>query len=109
MVYLDGIVIFYKTPGKHVHHTWKVLTLLNNDEGNSKLKKCLFFTKIIDHLRHFIRPRRLEIELHMMEAICGTQKTTNITDLRSFLDLCNVFRRFDPYFVRLAVTLNKKL
>lgn len=34
---------------------------------------------------------------------------TNITELRSFLEQCNVFRRFVPNFARLAASLNVNL
>lgn len=38
-----------------------------------------------------------------------TENLTNMTDLRSFLDLCHFFRRFLTYFASGAASLNKKL
>lgn len=59
--------------------------------------------------RAVIRPRRLEIALHTTDAISGLKTPTNLTELRSFLGLCNVFRRFAPNFTFLAAPLNMKL
>lgn len=85
LVYLDDIVVFSRTPEKHIYHVQHVLTLLNNARATLKLKKCKFFTDTIDYLGHVIRPRRLEIASHKTDTIRGFQPPTLITELRSFL------------------------
>lgn len=63
-VYLDGIVIFSKTPELHFEHVQRVPLLLNNVETNLKLKKWNFFTDNINYLDHVIRSIRLELASH---------------------------------------------
>lgn len=107
--YLDDIVIFSRTPQEHIGHVRKVLTLLHDAGVTLQLKKCKFFTETINYLGHVIRPRRLDISSHTTDAIRGLKALTSLTELRSFLGLCNVFRRFVPNFARLAAPLHQRL
>lgn len=68
-----------------------------------------FFAETINYLNHVIRPGRLEIAKTTTKAIQELQDPTAQTEVRSFLDLCNVFRRFLPNFLQTAAPLNKKL
>lgn len=74
-----------------------------------KLKKCSFFTDTMDYLGHVIRPGKLEIATPAIEAIKGVKQLINVTELRSFLGLCNIFRLFVPNFPRISAPQNKKL
>ena len=109
LVYLDDIVVFSKTGEEHIDHVRSVLSLLADAGVTLKLKKCFFFTDKIDYLGHVIRPGKLQIAEHTTDAIRQLQAPTNLTELRSFLGLCNVFRRFVPNFARIAAPLNRKL
>lgn len=109
MVYVKDIVICFETQETHTRHTREYLTLLSKTGVILKLKKCQFITEPIDYLGQLIRPRRLKHASHTTDAILGTQEPTSITELRSFLFPCNVFRRFVPNFARLAAPLILKL
>lgn len=101
--------MFSGAPEEHIDHVRHVLTLLNNAGVTLKLKKFTFFMDTIDYLGHVIRLKRLEIANHTAEAIHGLRPPTSLTELRSFLGLFNVSRRFVPKFARLAAPLNKRL
>lgn len=75
----------------------------------SKLKKCLFFTGTIYSLGHIIRPGMIDVGTYSIESIEALPTATNMTELRSFLGLCNVFRHFVPRFAHVTASLNKKL
>lgn len=109
LVYLDNAVIFSKTSEEYIRHTRKVFTPLNNADVTLKLKKCQIFTRTIDYLRHKIRPQFLEIASRTADTIQGLHNPTKSTNLRSFLGLSNVLRRFVQKFVRLAALLKRKL
>lgn len=74
-----------------------------------KLRKCKLFTETIDYLGYVIPPRRPKIASHTTDAVRELQTPINLTKLRSFLGLRNVFRRFVSKFARLAAPLNKNL
>ena len=58
---------------------------------------------------HVVRPGKLQVAEQTPKAIEGFPEPTNTTDVRSFLGLCNVFRRFVPNFARVAAPLNLML
>lgn len=107
LVNLDDIAIYFKSPDEHIGLVRRVLRLLNDAGVALRLKKCKFVTETCDYLGHVIRPRGLDIPSHSTDAICGLQLPTNLTDLRSFLGFCHVFRCSFPNFARGAALLNQ--
>lgn len=76
---------------------------------NAWIKKCSLSVEKIDYLGHAIQPRKLEIAETTTKAIRELQDPKIQTEVRSFLELGNVFRRFVPKFSKLTAPLNKKL
>lgn len=56
-----------------------------------------------------IQPRRLAVIHPATKAIDGLLNRTNITDLRSFLGLCNFYLRLVSIFLRIEALLTKGL
>lgn len=109
IVHQDNIIMFTKSTKEHIEHIREVLAPLRKASATLQLKNCLFLADTRDYSGHVIVPRRLKIAMHTAKAIPGHQSPTLLTDLRSFLNLCNIFRRFEPYFPRIAALLNKRL
>lgn len=72
-----------------------------------KPRKCSFFTNTIDYLGPSIRPGKLEIAAHSSDEKNDLREKRNVTELRSFLGLCNAFHRFMPIFPHISSPLNK--
>ena len=84
----------------------EVLTVLKEAGFSLELKKCKFFAKPVDYLGHVIRLGRQEVATKNTDAVKRFKEPTMQTELRSFLGLCNVYRRFVPNFARTADPLN---
>ena len=106
LVYLDDVIVFSKSKKDHLAHVAEALTLLGNAGLSLKLKKCHFFAEAVDYLGHVIRPGRLGVAEKNTTALKTAPLPRTQTELRSFLGLCNVYRRFVPKFSAIAAPLN---
>lgn len=85
-----------------------LLTLLGDAGVTMDLKKCFFFQNKIDYLGQVIRHGSLEVVPRATDAI-EKKKTSNVTELRSCLELCKVFRRIVPKCAHISAPLNLEL
>ena len=90
-------------------HVEEILEKLQDAGVSLKLKKCRFFAETVDYLGHFIRPDLLEVATKNTAAIEGFGEPKTQMHLRSFLGVCNVYRRFVPNFAQVSVPLNELL
>ena len=109
LVYLDDIIVFSRGVSEHLEHLERVLALLKEAGATLRLDKCSFFQKQVKYLGHIIRPGRLAIYGKNLEALGRALPPKNKTQVRSFLGMCNVYRRFIRDFTRIAHPLNQKV
>ena len=109
LVYLDDVIVYSKSVEEHFDHLAYVLRLLQKAGLTLKLPKCEFFRESVDYLGHIISPGKLNVAHRATEAFSKALPPRNVTELRSFLGLCNVYRRFVPNFARLSKPLNRML
>ena len=108
LVYLDDVIIYSKTVTEHFAHVGEILRLLRDAGVSLKLSKFTFFDTSVTYLGHMIRPGTLEVERRNVFAIERARPPQNQTELRSFLGMCNVYRRFVKDFAKIAAPLNRK-
>jgi hypothetical protein len=67
--YIDDIIVFSLTLGKHMHHLREVFGRLK--EHNLKLhpSKCQFFHTQVEYMGHMIYPSELGVQKVKVEAI----------------------------------------
>lgn len=103
-MYIDYVIVFCTTVSDHFDHLRPFLTLLRNADLTLRLDKCFFLQTKVDYLGHVVRPVRLSVDDKTVVAVHGMAPSQTITELRSFIGLCKVYRRFVPDFA-----LNGKL
>jgi hypothetical protein len=109
LVYLDDIIVFSKNNEEHMEHLDLVLHRLYRAGLSLNLKKCHFFKKEVSYLGHVIGQGTLSVSGKNTRALKTAKPPTTQTELRSFLGLCNVYRRFVPGFAKVAAPLNALL
>ena len=109
LVYLDDIIIFSKSWEEHIVHVDEILSVLQKAGVKLKLRKCEFFVEKIKYVGHVVRPGTLEIDAARMAALEQVRYPQTQTKLKSFLGLCNVYRRFVPHYAKIARPLNQLL
>jgi hypothetical protein len=109
LVYLDDVIVLSGSRSAHLTHVAEVLTLLGNAGLSLKLKKCHLFSETVDYLGHVIRPGGLGVAEKNTAALKTAPLPRTQTELRSFLGLCNVYRRFVPRFSAIAAPINALL
>jgi Reverse transcriptase (RNA-dependent DNA polymerase) len=109
LLYLDDIIVFSKTLEKHLKHLDTVLHRIYRAGLYLNLKKCFFFKETVNYLGHVIRPGKLAMAEKNTRALREAKPPTTQTELRLFLGLCNVYRRFVVGLAKIASPLNALL
>jgi len=107
LVYFDDIIVYSADAESHLSHLEKVFTLLGENGVTPKAKKCHLFSNEVEYLGHVIRPGRISVNEKNLKAIRKAIYPKTQTLLRSFLGMCNVYRRFTADFAKVAKPLNK--
>ncbi len=94
---------------EHIRHTDEVLGLLKEAGVSLKLKKCHLFQSKVDYLGHVVFPGKLSVAKDKTRAVGKASFSKDLTQMRSFLGACNVYRKFVPNMAKLARLLNDML
>lgn len=68
-----------------------------------------FFSDAMDYLGHVITAKKLQVAINMKDTVETLKCPTNTTNLRSFVGLCFLYRRFLQNFSSKADPLKKLL
>ena len=74
-----------------------------------KLKKCDFLKNKVYYLGHVVRPGKLAFAQKTTKAVEEFRLPENQTHIKSFLEICNIYRRFVTNFARIAAPLSALL
>jgi hypothetical protein len=102
IVFLDDIMVYFKSEEEHEKHLRMVLQVLQEHQLYAKLSKCSFYQDQIHYLGHIISKEGIIVDPEKIEAIREWSVPKNMTEVRSFMGLDGYYRRFIVGFSRIA-------
>ena len=106
MIYIDDIIIFFKSVREHLVHLEEVFRRLRDVSVKLNPKKCSFVKQRVDYLGHVVTPEGICPNPDKVRVVQEYPTPTNLKELRSFLGLANYYRRFVRGFLNIANPLN---
>ena len=92
--YFDNIIVFLSRFEDHKSQLRTVLELLETAGVTLHLSKSKLSPIEVDYLGHVIISSAVEIAPDMICSVQGATPPRTVRGVRSFLGLCNVYRRF---------------
>jgi len=100
--YLDDIIVFSQSAGEHVDHLREVFTALRGAGVSLKAKKCHLFQEEVEYLGHIVGRGQLQVQDKNIRGLKEASPPRCKKELRSFLGMCNVYRRFVKDYAQVA-------
>ena len=106
IIYLDDIIIFSKTPKEHITRLRAVFERLAEASLKLKLVMREFFKRWVAYLGHIVSKDGVETDPKKIKAIVNWPRASTMTDLCSFLEFTNHYRRFIHKYAHIARPMN---
>ena len=88
------ISFFSKNEKKHVSQLAQVLQILWENQFYAKMFKCHFGTDELHYLGHVVGKEGIKVDPRKIKTVVKWHRPLEVGQLRSFLGLCNYFRKF---------------
>jgi len=102
LVYLDDIIVFSQSAGEHVEHLRKVFAALRGAGNSLTAKKYNLFQEKVEYLGHIVGRGQLQVQDKNIRGLKEASPPRCKNDRRSFLEMCNVYRRFVKDYAQVA-------
>ncbi len=106
VIYVDDILVYSSSMEQHLEHLSEVFSRLRAADLRLKPSKCKFLSSKIPYLGHMISSKGVEMEKAKIEAVLNFPRPHNVRSVKSFLGLCNYYRRFVKGFCHITRPLN---
>ena len=107
MVYMDDIMVFSEELNQHYVTLGKVLERIQKAGLRVNPEKCNLLRKEVKFLGHVIDKEGIRTDSTKVAAIKNFEKPKCIKNLRSFLGICNYYRRFIKDYSKKSRALEK--
>src|SRR6266508_1769912 len=109
VVFIDDILIYFKSAEEHEQHLRIVLEKLRAHELYAKFSKCEFWLQEIAFLGHIITEKGVAVDPSKVEAVLNWKTLASVSEIRSFLGLVGYYRRFIEDFSKIALPMTQLL
>jgi hypothetical protein len=109
VVFIDDILIFFKTEEEHEKHLRLVLEKLRSNQLYAKFGKCEFWLTEVAFLGHVISAGGVSVDQSKVKDVLNWMPPTNVSEIRSFLGFAGYYRRFIQDFSKIAKPMTKLL
>jgi hypothetical protein len=109
VVFIDDILIFFKTEQEHKKHLSLVMEKLKSNTLYAKFSKCEFWLIKIAFLWHVISIGGVSIDPSKVKDVLNWMPPTNASEIQSFLGLAGYYCRFIKDFSKIAKLMTKLL
>ena len=107
VVYLDDILIYFKTKKQHVQHVCRVLQALQDAGLRVKSKKSLFHFKEVHFLGFIVTSEGLWMNSEKIQSVVEWSVSRNIKKVQFFLGFTNFYRKFIEKYSKIASPLTE--
>lgn len=94
LISLDDVIVFSNDVTSHMRDVGQVLHILQNAGITLTLKTNSFFHPKVDYLAYVISSGKWEVAMNNNEAFKHAVFPKDVSQLRSFLGVANVYQRF---------------
>jgi hypothetical protein len=105
VIYIDDILIYSQSKEEHLQHIKLVLERLRKYGLVASAEKCKFCLGKVDYLGFTISQNKVEPQAEKVQCIVSWPVPQNQSQVRSFLGLCNYYRRFVNNYTDIADAL----
>ncbi|XP_068328218.1 uncharacterized protein [Pyrus communis] len=90
IVFIDNILVYFKSKSEHVRHLTLVLKRLREHQLYAKFSKCQFWLNQVAFLEHVISAQGILVDPQKVAAMEKWEQPLTVTEMRSFLGLAGM-------------------
>ncbi|XP_056692219.1 uncharacterized protein [Spinacia oleracea] len=109
LVFFDDILVYSKSLEDHWMHLTMVFDIMKANQMYAKLSKCIFATKKVEYLGHFISENGVHTDPQKIAAVNSWPVPSTVKELRGFLGLAGYYRKFVKGYAVISKPLTEQL